>query len=206
MIEKTNFWDTLITPLIELNSTYWRSAYEQTLDRLTQFPPIGLNRGFSLKWMQIFDAWAKLYPSSFAYQKVLVEIQIHAIEELIQIVLTKAEQGEPLNDWSQVQQLWSRIADRAFETAFLTEENLRVRGDFLNAVNQYKLCQQELIEVWLNLMNLPTRSEVDEIHKNVYELRKEVRRLKQALASSEPQIPNALPIAQNFSRDGVDAV
>jgi archaellum component FlaC len=34
----------------------------------------------------------------------------------------------------------------------------------------------------MKMMNLPIRSEVDEIHKNIYELRKEVKSLKKKLA------------------------
>jgi polyhydroxyalkanoate synthase subunit PhaE len=208
MIEKTNlwgvgFWDATIKSWIELNSTYWQSASAQTLDRLTQFPPLGLHRGSALKLMQAFDAWAKLYPTSLAYQKVLIEIQIHAIEELIQTMAAKAEQGELL-DWLQMQQLWGSIVDRVFEAAFATEDNLRVQGSFLNAVNRSKLCQQELIEVWLNWINLPTRSEIDEVHKNIYELRKEVKRLKQALAHSESQI--SASATQEFMQDRSNAV
>ena len=37
------------------------------------------------------------------------------------------------------------------------------------------------MEIYLRSMNLPTRSEVDEIHRTIYELRKEVKSLKKAL-------------------------
>lgn len=208
MIQKTqesvNYWDAFLQPWADSSSIYWHSVYEQALDRLTQFPLLGLNRGFMLKFMQAFEAWAKLYPTSLAYQKLLTEIQIQAIEELILTLLaTKAQ--KPINDWAQLCQLWSSTADRVFEAAFLAEDNLRTKGSFLNALNQYRLCQQELVEVWLNLMNLPTRSEVDEIHKNIYELRKEVRRLKQVLASQEPHVSDLLP-APEFLQDRTNAV
>jgi uncharacterized protein YlxW (UPF0749 family) len=41
------------------------------------------------------------------------------------------------------------------------------------------------MELWLRLMNIPARSEVDEVHKNIYELRKEVKILKKTLAKYE---------------------
>ena len=41
------------------------------------------------------------------------------------------------------------------------------------------------MEVFLKMNDLPTRSEVDEIHRNVYELRKEIKSLKKALAESQ---------------------
>ncbi len=181
----TSFWDTVIKSWMDLSSTYWHAAYEQTLDRLTQLPPLGLNREVNLKLLRAFDAWARLYPTGLAYQQVLLEVQLRALEELLQTLTAMAQQGEPLKDWVQLQQLWGNIVDRVFEATFVAEPNLRVRGSFVNAINHSRICQQELMEVWLNWMNLPTRREIDEIHKTIYELRKEVRRLQQALARDE---------------------
>ena len=46
------------------------------------------------------------------------------------------------------------------------------------------LDQQQLIEMFLKMNNLPTRTKVDEIHRSIYELKKEVKSLKKALAES----------------------
>jgi NADPH:quinone reductase-like Zn-dependent oxidoreductase len=79
----------------------------------------------------------------------------------------------------------SVVADDIFEKAFCQPENLKVRGSFINSLNNYRIKQQDLMEVYLRSMNLPTRSEVDEIHKTIYELRKEVKSLKKALGEKE---------------------
>jgi polyhydroxyalkanoate synthesis regulator phasin len=50
----------------------------------------------------------------------------------------------------------------------------------------YRLYQQQLMEVFLKMYDLPIRSEVDEIHHSIYELRKDVKSLKKALA--EPHL------------------
>jgi polyhydroxyalkanoate synthesis regulator phasin len=50
----------------------------------------------------------------------------------------------------------------------------------------YRLYQQQLMEVVLKMYDLPTRGEVDEIHHSIYELRKEIKSLKKAVA--EPQL------------------
>lgn len=174
-------------PWIELNNLYWNLAYEKTLGSLTQIPLLGPNRSFNNKLMRAFDAWAKLYPTSINYQMVLAEIQMQSFEELMRELISLAEKGETVKDWQQFPQLWSRTADKVFEKAFCSEDNLKVRGRFLNAINNYKLCQQELMEVWMKMMNMPIRSEVDEVHKSIYELRKEVKSLKKTLAKYEAQ-------------------
>jgi polyhydroxyalkanoate synthase subunit PhaE len=185
-------------PWIELNNLYWNLFYEKTLGSLVQIPLLGPNRGFSDTLLRAFGAWAKLYPTNIDYQLVIAEIQLQSFAELMRELNLSMEKGEKIEDWQQFQQLWSRIADKVFEQAFCSEDNLKVRGKLLNAINHYKLCQQELIEIWMTSINLPTRSEVDEVHKNIYDLRKEIKSLKKNLAkydvqaqvtSSDPQEP-----------------
>ena len=53
--------------------------------------------------------------------------------------------------------------------------------------------------MWMKMMNMPLRSEVDEVHKNIYELRKEVKALKKALAKYEAEEQGSGEAGENFS-------
>jgi class III poly(R)-hydroxyalkanoic acid synthase PhaE subunit len=172
-------------PWIELNNLYWNLLYEESFGSLMQSPLLGPTREFNGKLLRTFDAWVDLYRASIDYQTLLTDIQIRSFEELMRQLVTLAEKGESVKDWRQFQQLWGRVADEVFEKAFCSENNLKVRGRFLNALNTYRIYQQDLTELWLKLLNLPSRTEVDEVHKNIYELRKEVKALKKNLAKYE---------------------
>jgi class III poly(R)-hydroxyalkanoic acid synthase PhaE subunit len=178
------YGSTSSQPWIELNHLYG-NLYEKMFGQVIQMPFVGPNRILNHKLIRSFEAWSQLYPASLDYQLVLSEIQIQSFEALMKTLFSLAEKGEPVKEWGQFQQLWSQTADRVFEQAFCSEDNLKIRGTFLNALNRYKLSQQELVETYLQILNLPTRSELDEVHKSIYELRKEVKHLKQTLAQYE---------------------
>ena len=165
-------------PWVELNNLYWNLLYEETFGSLMRSPILGPTREFNGKLLRTFDTWNNLYQASINYQVVLADVQLRSFEQLMWELVSLAEKGEKVEDWRQFQQLWSRVADQVFEEEFCSEDNLKIRGKFLNALNTYKLQQQELMELWLKTMNLPVRSEVDEVHKNIYELRKQVKTLK----------------------------
>jgi hypothetical protein len=57
----------------------------------------------------------------------------------------------------------------------------------LNSLNTYRIQQQALMDVWMKALNMPLRSEIDEVHKTIYELRKEVKSLKKTIAQYETQ-------------------
>lgn len=187
-------------PWLELNNLYWNLLYEESFGSLMQSPLLGPTREINGKLLRSFDAWTKLSRASIDYQVVLANVQAQSFEELMRELISLAEKGEKVKDWRQFQQLWGRVADQVFEKAFCDEENLKVRGRFLNALNTYRLYQQDLMEVWMKMMNLPSRGEIDEVHKTVYELRKEVKQLKKALAKYESQAappPEPEPQGQN---------
>ncbi len=175
---------TLGVPVKPLD-LYWNLLYEQTFGKLAQSPTLGFNREFTSKVLKAFNAWTDLYRGSIDYQKVLAGIQLRSFEALMQELVLLTKNGKKVDDWRQFQKLWSRTADRVFEEEFRKEENLKIRGTFLNAINTYKPHQQELVELWLKRLNMPVRSEVDEVHKNIYELRKESKTLNKKLGNYE---------------------
>jgi polyhydroxyalkanoate synthase subunit PhaE len=146
-------------------------------------PILGPTREFTGKLLNGFDAWSQLYRASLDYQIVLGDIQVKSFEALMKALVNKAEKGETIEDWKQFQALWSQIADDVFAEAFCEEKNLKIRGKFLNALNLYRIEQHKLLEQSLQMMNLPTRSEIDELHKTVYELKKEIKTLKNSLVN-----------------------
>jgi class III poly(R)-hydroxyalkanoic acid synthase PhaE subunit len=168
--------------LIELNNLYWNLLYEESFGSLMQTPLLGLPREFNRELLEGFEAWQDLYRSTIDYQVILGDVQIRSFKALMNKLVSLAEEGKPVRHWKDFQTVWSIVADEVFEDTFCQEKNLKIRGNFLNSLNVYRIRQQKLMEFYLKMMNMPSRSEVDEIHKNIYELRKEVRSLKKALA------------------------
>jgi hypothetical protein len=52
---------------------------------------------------------------------------------------------------------------------------------------EYRVLEQVVAEEMLKYAYVPSRGEMDEAHRNIYELRKEVRSLKKALNSEKPK-------------------
>ena len=68
-----------------------------------------------------------------------------------------------------------------FLEAFRTERYTLAQGKFLNANMEYRISQRRIMEEYMEAFDMPTRSEIDEAHRRIYELRKEVKGLKKQL-------------------------
>ncbi len=168
----------------EVTNLYW-DIYEKTFGSVLQSPSLGYTREFNNKLFKSFDAWINFSKASVDYQLVLVEVWLKAFEELTRELASSKEKDETIQNWQQFLQVWSSVFDRVFAQTFRSEDALEIQGKFLNSAMTYRLHQQQLMEVFLKMNDLPSRSEVDEIHRSIYELRKEIKSLKKSLAQSQ---------------------
>lgn len=155
------------------------------MNNFLQSPSLGYTREFNYQFLQSLEAWFHLQQASFDYQLVWLEVWLKTVEEFRHWLLSTIEQGEPIQHWQQLLQVWSQIFDRVFAHVFQSEHALQVRGQFLNASLKLRKRQQQLMESLLKGNDLPTRSEVDEIHRSIYELSKEMKSLKKFLVESQ---------------------
>jgi polyhydroxyalkanoate synthase subunit PhaE len=170
--------------LIKLSNLYW-NMYEETFGRVLQSPNLGYAREFNNKLLKSFDAGINFFKANFDYQILLLDVWLKTSEELMRDLASSDKKGETLQDGQQLLPVWSSVFDRVFLQTFRAEDALKVRGNFFNSAMIYRLHQQQLMEVFLKIYGLPTRSEVDEIHRSIYEMHKEIKILKKALVDSQ---------------------
>ena len=75
---------------------------------------------------------------------------------------------------------WLKIADEELVSTLRSEDFLQAQSQLFSTGTQYKLKHKEFAEMWCESHTIPTRSEVDDLHAMIYELRREVRALKKA--------------------------
>ncbi len=167
--------------LLELINLSWE-IYEKTFSSILQIPSLGYSRELNAKLFQSFESWINFYQASFDYQIMLVDVWVRALEELIRLI---GSEEKEIHNWRQLLQAWSKVFDRVFAQTFRSGEALATQGKFLNAAMTSRLHHQQLVEVLQKINDLPLRSEVDEVHRSIYELRKEVKALKKAWAKSQ---------------------
>lgn len=172
--------------LFELTDVY-QKAYNQTLGRLAASPNLGIAREFNARLMEGFDAFTALSLAGAEYQAVVAETWEAAFKQFGEDLAALAEKGEKIENVRDLVTLWTRGAENIFLEAFRTERYTLAQGKFLNANMQYRISQRRIMEKYMEAFDMPTRSEVDEAHRRIYELRKEVKALKKQLNQMQAQ-------------------
>jgi len=191
--------------LFELTDVY-HSAYRQTLGRLATSPNLGMTREFNARLLEGFDAFTAANLAMAEYQAVVTEIWEAAFKQFSEDMAQLVEDGKKIENVRNLVKFWTRSAENVFLEAFRTERYTLAQGKLLNANMQYRICQRRIVEKYLEAFDMPTRSEVDEAHKRIYELRKEVKALKKQMKqmqeASASDSPKPAPKKRAASKKG----
>jgi class III poly(R)-hydroxyalkanoic acid synthase PhaE subunit len=167
--------------LFELSDAY-QQAYQQTIGKLAASPNLGIARESVSRLQEAFDAFVVWNTATLEYQAVISEIWDAAFKHFGEDLAEMAEKGEKIESVRDLVMLWTRGAEGIFLEAFRGERYTLAQGKLLNASMEFKIKQRRFLEDMLETFDLPTRSEIDEAHRRVYELRKEVKALKKQVA------------------------
>jgi class III poly(R)-hydroxyalkanoic acid synthase PhaE subunit len=179
-------------PLVELSNLYW-DTYQRTIGRLIQSPGVGYSQELERKILDGFETWQALNRATYEYQVVLADVWLQAFEKLAQEMAGLAAKGEAIRSVEQMNQLWTDVADSVFVQAFYSDRYIRSQGQLVNTAMAYRIRQREVVELFLKMADIPTRTEVDEAHRQIYEQRKEMKALKKSLADVAEASPPDSP-------------
>lgn len=168
--------------LVQMTSLYW-DAFQDSFGQLLQAPGIGYSREFDETVRRSFAAWLDYQEASYAYQVILADTWVKAFDQLMREMMASAEEGQTVESLRAFLTRWSETADRIFKDVFRSDAYVTVQSRLVNALMHYRIKQREVNERLLELYDMPTRSEVDEAHRRIYELRKEVKALKREIAA-----------------------
>ena len=166
---------------------------EMAFERIAEIPTIGYNREQNTKLLRAFDAFVDLRKVDIRYRTTLAVAMGEAVKETMSKLADLAKEGKSINSVRELNRLWLDAADKVFSEMYASEEYVQVQKDLSTAGLTYKIEAQKVIEMMLKALHIPTRSELDDTYRTLYELRKEVKALKKQVHTLTQQSAEAKP-------------
>jgi len=162
--------------------TFLRSGVDeinQVFKRFAEGPDFADFGVLEKKFMRTSQDWLNLRNASAEYQTVISKAWAQAFDIYTKEFSSHSKDG--VIDTHEMMQLWLKVANNTLIQVQRSEEFLVAQRKLFKTNTQYKLKQREIIETWCEHYTMPTRTEVDDLHRMVYDLRREVRELKSQL-------------------------
>ena len=143
------------------------------------------------RYLRVLKAWMELRQGSGAHHAVVLKAWMQAAQHFNEALAGKAGAEAKLSDAKAVMALWTETANREMLESQHSEAFLQSQAAMIRATTELNLAQQELVEFFGRQYGFPTRTELDDVHRTVTELRRELRALRREqraqVAAPEPQ-------------------
>ncbi len=162
----------------------WLKTYESTYGRLVEMPAMGPMRERSEKMVRSFSVSVNLYT---AWMESLVNFQnvfMEAMRRMREKMTTEIEREALPERYRDFYQLWIETYSETFKEFLKSGHFSSDMGRLTSYFVDFQKSNRELVEEnVLKPVNLPTRTEIDEMNRELYSLKKTVKNLTRDLES-----------------------
>ncbi|MFQ5566452.1 MAG: poly(R)-hydroxyalkanoic acid synthase subunit PhaE, partial [Paracoccaceae bacterium] len=117
------------------------------------------------------------------YRAVMAAAWLAAFKRFTEGLEQDDEAGGEPPDWQAIQARWQAAADAELAAAQRGETFLAAQRDLIRARLDCSSLLRGRIELIAQTLGLPTRAELDDLHRTVHGLKREVRALRERLES-----------------------
>lgn len=170
----------------------WRSAWtgaaaageganRQFADLIARIPALGLAREQTETWRELMAAQAECQRLEQELRAVWTKVQGDALG-LLETMVRERKPAQGINNYRELYDLWVECSERVFARVAHSDAYAKLQAQVGNAVIRLRAKQQAVIERGLKYFDLPTRSELNTVHKQMRDLRERVATLEAQLA------------------------
>jgi poly[(R)-3-hydroxyalkanoate] polymerase subunit PhaE len=144
------------------------------------------------RYARVLQAWMTVRRRGLEHSAVVLEAWLQAGRRFTEEMAGRAGTGLATPDAKATLALWTETANRQLLETQRSEPFLQTQAAMIRASTELRLAQQELVEHFGRQFGFPTRTELDDVHRTVTELRREMRAMRReqrAAASAKPIAP-----------------
>jgi hypothetical protein len=109
---------------------------------------------------------------------------IRAYEKVIATVADKVSKGDEFKKFDEFFDLWLDVSEKAYYALFQTQDFSKKQGELLEAQLNVRQHFFKFMELYLYDFPIALRSEMDDLYKTVYDLKKKVKSLEKQIVEA----------------------
>jgi poly[(R)-3-hydroxyalkanoate] polymerase subunit PhaE len=154
------------------------NAFDSTFGRIFHIPPVGKDREKVKLLLRSFDDLSVYLARFTEYQYTIYITGQAALEKVIASITEKFNKGEEIRTFDEFFDLWLDVNEETYYELFKSEEFSKMQGKMLDASLTMREHSFKLMELYLYDYPIALRSEMDDLYKTIYELKKKVKSLE----------------------------
>lgn len=156
----------------------WTEMYEKEFQQFFKIPQVGLIRTYQEKFYSAIDKY-NIFQSTMAEFVRLLSLPINKSYVVMHQNIGKmVESGTLPDDTEKYYQMWIKILEGHFMKLFQSPEYLQILAKTMASLSEFSVAKDAVVEDLLKVLPIPNRSEIDELEREIYQLKKRIRILE----------------------------
>ena len=127
---------------------------------------------------RLMERWIDVQTASRAYEGVIAAAWITANQDFASKLQQRFSAGDATKP-DDALKLWLETANTTLLETQRSPSFLEAQRQLLRCGMDFLLAQREVVESLVEPAGLPTRTEIDEVHRSIHELKRRLRRIEQ---------------------------
>jgi class III poly(R)-hydroxyalkanoic acid synthase PhaE subunit len=154
------------------------SAFDTTFGKAFHIPAVGKDREKAELLLRLTDAITVYLAKNTKYQYLMYVTGLNAMDKVVEAAAAKIKDGVEIKGFDEFFDLWLQMTEKRYLELFETDEFSKLQGEFFDAALDVRRNLFKLEELYLYDTPIPLRSEMDDLYKVVYDLKKKLRGLE----------------------------
>jgi len=156
----------------------WTEIYEKEFQKFFQIPQLGLTREYQERINSMMDKFHLSQANQAEFLRLICLPFQRSMGVMQEKIAVLAETGELLDDSHEYYQMWIKILEGHFMTLFQTPEYIEALTRTISSSTNFFKAKNAVIEDMLKDLPIAQKSEMDDLSREVYELKRRIRRLE----------------------------
>ena len=158
----------------------WTEIYENEFQKFFKIPQFGLTREYQEKINDILDKF-HLFQATLAEFLRLLSLPFQRSLGMMQDKIADLVKNDKMpEDPQEYYKMWIKILEGHFMTLYQTPEYVESLVKTVGALCQLSEAKDAVLEDFMRILPVAQKSEMDELAKEVYELKRRVRKLEKS--------------------------
>ncbi len=156
----------------------WLDVYQTEFRKFLNVPQLGLTREYQERFTNAADKF-NVFQATLAEFVSVLYLPVEKSFKVVQDQLSRmADQGQVPEKSKEFYRLWVKVLEGHYMTLFKSPEYNEVLSRILNALGEFNIARQQVLQDAMQTLPVPTLKEMDELYKEIYLLKKRVRELE----------------------------
>ena len=156
----------------------WTDIYENEFKQFFHIPQLGLTRFYQEKINQAMDSYNR-FQTAFAEFMYLFYLPMEKSSKVLQDEMARmAESGDLTEDYTTYYRLWIKILEGHYMTLFKSAEYVQAMSTTLDSLEKFLQARDAVLQDILKSMAVPAQKDLDDLYREIYQLKKRIRVLE----------------------------